>query len=211
MAYDLATAKIRLGIAADDTSKDVAIDTCLDMAQALAETYCDRGFSLAAEVQEIHGFDQRTLRTYRYPIATLNSVESVAPGASYTIALDSIVVFAKSGEIILSEYVGGTKVKVDYSGGYDVFPKDLEWALWGIFDAVWYSTPGMGIDAGADTTDIGPIKSFWINGVRLEYSISTSNAAASVNAAKDELYGILPLTSIAVLSRYRAESALSGG
>jgi hypothetical protein len=210
MAYDLVTAKKRLGIT--DDSQDAAITACLAMAQSLAETFCDRGFTLMAETQEMRGLYQNTLRTYRYPIKEVTGVFSLTPGSDlYEWPIDTLTVFKKSGEIVLQGSISGVQIQVDYEGGYETFPTDLEFALWGIFDAVWYSTPGMGVIPGeATSSDPGTIKSFWINGVRLEYVTGSSGSAAS-SASKEELYGILPLTSVAVLSAYKAESALSGG
>lgn len=212
MAYDLVTAKIRLGIPTEDTSKDDEINVCLDMALALAETYCDRGFMLMQEEQEVRGVEQNVLRTFRYPIKVVNSVKSVSPGANYDWSADQWTIFKKVGEIVLSGCISGTQVLVDYEGGYEVLPSDLEWALWNIFDAIWWSTPGMGIEAGeSDNTGPGDVKSFWINGVRIEYASTTTASAAIANNSKEEVYGMLPLISISVLSKYRAESALSGG
>lgn len=213
MTYNVDTAKARLGIPDSDTSKDDAITACLAMGMAVAETYCDRGFQLTQEVQEIYGLYQRTLRTYRYPIKVVNSVKTISPGADpYEVDPSTLTIFKKDGQIIASGGLSGTQVQIDYEGGYDPLPVDLEWALWGIFDAIWYSTPGFGVAPGdTGTAEPGVIKSFWINGVRLEYSTSSSSAAAAVNAEKEELYGVIPLPSVSVLSRYRAESALSGG
>lgn len=212
MAYDLASAKIRLGLSPEDTSKDDEITACLQMAQSLAETYCDRGFTLMQETQEIHGVEQNVLRTYRYPIKVVNSVQSLSPGANYDWSVGQWTVFKKNGEIVLSGPISGTQVLVDYEGGYEVFPPDLEWALWNIFDAIWYSTPGMGIEAGeGEASGPGDVKSFWINGVRIEYASTTTASAAIATNSKEEVYGMLPLISISVLSKYRAESALSGG
>lgn len=210
MAFDLVTAKERLGIT--DSTQDAAITACLMIAQSLAETYCDRGFSLMVETQQIHGLYQNVLRTYRYPIKEVTGIFSVTPGSDdYEWPLDSITVFNKSGEIVMPGGLSGTQIQIDYEGGFEVIPPDLEFALWGIFDAIWFSTPGFGIPAGEVTvSDPGTIKSFWINGVRLEYVTGSSSSSAS-NASKEELYGILPLTSVAILASYKAESALSGG
>lgn len=209
MAFTLEFAKKRLGIDEQDTSQDDAIKACLAVALSLAETYCDRGLEFKEDVvEEFERMWQRTLRVYRYPIKEVTSINTIDPVLQSSMQANSDVWLDKKAGIIKGVWCG-YDVEVTYSGGYDPLPADLEYGLWLVFDAVWYSTPGMGQAAGSSSEDTaGPIRAFTINGVRMEYSTKT-NAFGSSGGSIDP-YGIIPENAIAVLDKYRAETALSG-
>lgn len=209
MAFDLITAKKRLGIPDEDTSQDAAIQACLAIAMSLAETYCDRGLEYKEDVvEDFERQTERVIRVYRYPIKEVDSILAMDPALQNSMQANSDIWLDKKAGMIKGVWYG-YDVTVTYDGGYDPLPADLEYGLWLVFDAVWYTTPGMGLAAGSSSEDTaGPIRSFTINGVKIDYSVKT-NAFGSGGGSIDP-YGIIPENAIAVLDKYRAETALSG-
>lgn len=209
MAYTLDAAKTRLGIDTQDTSQDDAIKACLAVAMSLAETYCDRGLEFKADVvDEFEHSMERVLRVYRYPIKEVKSIDTIDPVLQSSLQANSSIWLDKKAGMIKGLW-WGYDVQVTYDGGFDPLPADLEYGLWLVFDAVWYSTPGMGQVAGSSSEDAaGPVRSFTINGVRIDYAAKTSSFASSGGSI--DPYGIIPENAIAVLDKYRAETALSG-
>lgn len=146
--FDLATAKARLG--ASDGSKDAIIQMGLDTALAMAERYCDRRFAYAAETARFYHFQGDTLFLPRYPIEAVIS----------TSGLPDIKVHHRLGTLELPGFSAVEEAVVSYSGGYQVYPPDLELALWGIFDNVYPALSGAAPAAVDSVTipDVGTIR-----------------------------------------------------
>ncbi len=147
--YDIATAKLRLGI--NDATMDPLVQLALDSALAVAEKYCDRQFAYRADVARFYNFGGDTLFLPRYPIEAVFATNGLP---------DSIEIHHRLGTIEIGSYVTASDIRVDYSGGYRVFPPDLELAFWGIFDTIYPTLSGATPAAVESVTipDVGTIR-----------------------------------------------------
>ena len=142
MIFDLATAKTRLNIVG--TTQDGEIQAALDASLAIAEAYCKRRFSYAAEIAHYYHVEAGYLFVDRYPI---NSVTSVVRSNGQSDV--KYKVNKSSGFLDLHGCYTDEELQVTYSGGYATLPADLEYALWGIFDGVWSNMNNAGsVSAG---------------------------------------------------------------
>jgi hypothetical protein len=97
------------------------------------------------------------------------------------------------GRLELKNYNRSDDLYVKYSGGYVVFPADLELALWGIFDATFASIDkamsGEGITGGSGT-GYGDISSINIPDVgTVSFASTASSTTTSAVAAQNALWG----------------------
>ena len=190
--FDLATAKIRLGIAAVDTTKDALLSNAISAALSIAESYCDRKFLYAAESQKFNHFHGATMSLIRYPLVNVTSVAKNGAGVSGYKVINS------TGQIEFDHHVRHDELTVQYTGGYTVLPDDLLLALWRIFDAIWSDMPGGGAAAGAAAVD--KIKSIEIPDVgRITMDTGGNSSAAGSSS------GLIDNVTAALLSFYRRE------
>jgi hypothetical protein len=233
MTWDITTAKLRLGI--EDDTQDAALQSAMDVALAVAEGYCDRRFLKQADTQEFPLPTGPTLLVRRYPLVSLETIAPLDPqdeppvepvdvsatwridkrrgivfmvgmppwGASYTtpVAPGAFYAGARAGFVL------------NYTGGYDPLPADLEQALWMVFDAVWFSTPGWGAEAGSQSgAGGGAVKSFSIDGSTISFDNASGNEAASQSGGSVGAWGpYLPLGATSLLQQYRAETVVGVG
>ena len=209
MAFDLDTAKKRLGIAAEDTTQDAAITAALATALGLAEKYCDRRFMFAADTESFFQCRGQSVTLRRYPV---KAIDSIAYFPDNDLDPPDYYLAAEYGILTFKAWFMGTGLDVTYQGGYEQLPPELEAALWFIFDSVWAMTPGMGLEAGDldGSSGSAPVKGFGINGVRLDYDTTAGESGATASGGDVKAHGLIPASAIAVLDLYRAEGALSG-
>ena len=188
MSFDLAGAKTRLNITG--TTQDVEIQAALNASLAIAEAYCKRKFSFAAEIAHYYHVEAGYLFVDRYPI---NSVTSAVRNNGQSNI--KYKVNKSAGFLDLHGRYSDEEIQVTYSGGYATLPDDLLVALWGIFDGVWASSQGSTGPA------VGAIESVSLTGVgtvRMSTGGSTSTGGSS---------GAVPAMASAILSAYRREMA----
>ena len=125
MAWDVTTAKTVLGIDAGDTSKDVAIQQALDVVMSTVEKAVGRGLLYARETVYLPT-RLRTVLLPRYPVAVVHSP-----------AIEFMHKNGQNGIVVLANAGTEPQTVVDYEGGYDPLPVDLEQAMWEIFLFVW--------------------------------------------------------------------------
>lgn len=221
MLLDLDLLKSRLGIPADDDTKDAVIEMVGEQAQALAENYCDRKFDYGVDDETFPGVT-RSFQVRRYPI---KSVEKISVGTDLdepdTNHQELTVrrVDPAKGLVWPGSYnwagAGGQwpVIHCEYTGGYIEPPIDLYWALSQIFDELWASTPGAGLEPG----DVGggsfdAVKRFSVVGA---YSVelgSTGDAGGgSGSGGGDNTWGILSPGITAVLDGYRRAARIGIG
>lgn len=212
MAFNLATAKARLGLPADDTSQDVQLTTALNVSLAMAENYCDRRFAFVREVARFPLNNWPQLLVRRYPIARVYALR--LPPDGHEADVSELQLHHEHGIVYMrgcgwgGAYRTSDAVELDYEGGFKVLPADLEFALWLVFDQVWSSTPGMGLPAGSTTAD-GAVRSFSIDGMSIGYDTAAAQGNAGGGGAS--AWGAIPAWAIAVLDLYRAESVVGVG
>jgi hypothetical protein len=209
MAFNLATAKDRLGIPADDTSRDAQITGALNVSLAMAEKYCDRRFAFVREVARFPLNNWPQLLVRRYPIVRVYALRLPPNGQEADVS--ELQVHHEHGIVYMcgcGGYRTTDAVELDYEGGFKVLPADLEFALWLVFDQVWSTTPGMGLPAGSTSAD-GAVRSFSIDGMSIGYDTSAAQGNAGGGGAS--AWGAIPAWAIAVLDLYRAESVVGVG
>lgn len=171
MAYDIETARVRVGLQATDSSQDVTITAAMDAALGYAEKYCDREFMREADVEaEFIHFDAAELQLRRFPVAAVASVDDG------TRAIADYHLNAKGGRIVFDSRVRSHVLKVKYTGGYEILPADLEMALWRLFDNAWSAFTASA--AGGQVAG-GAIKAIRSNGASIEYDTSAASSGGS--------------------------------
>lgn len=231
MTWDVATARVRLGLAEDDSSKDPQILSAMAIALAAAEAYCDRRFLKQQDTDEFVDVARPVLLVRRYPLASLVGLMPLGPLADpppEPMAIPAkwridqrrgMVYMVGGGPAWPIAEVGSAPAPVawpprggfalTYVGGYEPLPADLEAALWMAFDAVWWTTPGYGLPGGTQTAGgSGAVRAFTMDGTRIEYDTSVAKNAAG--SGRPEAWGILPATAVGILDLYRAETAWGG-
>lgn len=189
--FDTATAKTRLNITG--TLQDAAINASISTALAVAERYCDRQFAYATDTVKFYEFFGHIMFLPRYPVASVISVTGL-PSKYY--------VNGRLGSIEFGGDVHVADATINYVGGYQVLPADLELALWLLFDDIWAITPGGGSGAGASGGSGSQISSISVPDVgTLRFDNGKSaNAGAGANIGA---VGIIPANAINLLEPYR--------
>jgi hypothetical protein len=176
------------------------VQPILDAAMALAETYCDRKFMEADEVEQVVPFAGNAIRVIRYPITSVASIVGDTGGAvtGFHVSRDSGVIFMNRGH-------SAAELTVSYKGGYAVLPDVLLLALWALFDSIWAATPGAGAAVGAGGSGSGDIERITIPDVgSISYRAAGSGggSSGSVHGA----VGFMNDMAAAILNMYRRES-----
>lgn len=146
MAFDLPAARARIGLVAGDTTRDAELTLAMNVALARAERFCNRNFTRRREVREFLHFTGDTAQLHRYPLQAVHSIETdgvVAVPTGYHIHNDG-------GRILFDAWQRCHRLVIDYTGGYNQLPADLELALWLLFDGTLASlNPSAGAAAAA--------------------------------------------------------------
>lgn len=188
MSFDLKSARVRVGLPADDTSKDTQLIGAINASLAVAENYCDRYFVWVQD--ESASFYYQASKKYslkRYPIEEVTEIiDSDGNFPDYK-------VHHLLGRIELKNYNRAEELRIIYTAGYRVFPADLELALWGIFDATFSSIDkamsGEGISDG-NAAGYGDISSISIPDVgTVSFASTASSITTSAVASKNALWG----------------------
>jgi len=196
MSVILPILRVRIGLAADDTTKDTELTLSFNTAVALAENYCDRKFDYKADAIEYFTYDSdKTISLERYPLLSITSITT----HDSQIVTPPIRFDRKAGIVYLCGYANDEELTVEYAGGYQVLPDDLLQAFLFIFDGVWKDNSG----SSGGSTPTGDIKAISIPDVgRVEFD--TGSAAASSTGD----WGMIPDNATAILSHgYRREYA----
>jgi hypothetical protein len=187
MSFDLQSARVRVGLNAADTTKDPQIIGAINASLAIAENYTDRYFVYKEEEAHFYYTASNRYTLKRYPI---NQVFEVNDSDG---SFPDYHVHKLFGRLELKNYNRSDDLYVKYSGGYVVFPADLELALWGIFDATFASIDkamsGEGITGGSGT-GYGDISSINIPDVgTVSFASTASSTTTSAVAAQNALWG----------------------
>ena len=192
MAWDLATARPKIGLAATDTSRDGDLSVAMAVALDVIERYLDRGILFQNMVEtavEMHG---RRVSLYRYPIVVVDAVTKTGAsdqGAGAPIGTNQYLTDDPAGLLIFKTSTIVDKVTVVYKGGYVIIPAALEWAMWTTFGTIWGEMfPGATAGGGGSTGGIvvagsGDLKSVTIFGVgKLDYDVGSTVSGGSGNS-----------------------------
>jgi len=188
MSFDLKSARVRVGLKEDDTSKDPQLKSAINAALAVAENYCDRYFVWVDD--EVARFYYQASKRYslkRYPIEEVTEIRD-SDGQFPEYRVHHVL-----GRIELKQFNYADEIMFTYTAGYRVFPADLELALWGIFDATFASIDkamsGEGI-SGGNAAGYGDISSISIPDVgTVSFASTASSITTSAVASKNALWG----------------------
>ena len=193
MAWDLATARPRIGLAATDTTRDGDLLLAMAVTLDVIERYLDRGIlfqNMVETMVEVHG---RRAQLYRYPLVSMDAV-TTSGASSYTagtpINASHYLTDDPIGMLIFKTATIVDKVTVVYKGGYVILPAALEWAMWTTFGTIWGEMfPGAAAGGGGGGTGgivvagSGDLKSVTIFGVgKLDYDVGSTVSGGSGNS-----------------------------
>lgn len=187
MAFDIITARVKIGLQENDSSKDVILKLTMEQVVSIAEKYCDRKFVFGIGVAEFFNVNyEKRFQLPRYPVKQIASIEGVSVGYQ---------LHQELGMVLFDCPVSSRYIKINYAGGFDPLPGDLELAFWGMFDVVYQQNTSGGVASGLDK--------IVIQGVG---SISYSDNASSGGGTGDTMGGLIPALSLGVLNLYRRYS-----
>lgn len=185
MAFDLSTAKLRVGLPAGVPEDN--IEFALSVALTAAEKYCDRFFLYRDETVWFYYWVGDTLQLPRYPIDQLYSATGLSTSEFELHHLGGKIKFKKQRSF--------DEIEINYAGGYKVLPPDLELALFIIFDSVYASLqPG-----GAHVAGASAITSISIPDVG---TIRYSDGGKGSSSSGDGI-GIIPDAAVRLLEPYK--------
>ena len=190
MAWDLATAKLYLGANDPDTPEgDLVIQQVLDETLASIQEALGRDLLLDRVVERYTFVDSQTLLMHRFPIKVVHTITMTSNASPWP---NNVEVHRRTGWIRSNQFPGQREVVVDYEGGYEKLPVELERAMWSAFLTLHADTnPTTGAPpAGAGTTVVagsGEVSSVTLadfGTIRYDVGSSVSQAATAAEAAE---------------------------
>ncbi len=171
MAYDLETARVRIGLNEGDTTKDGMLTIAMNASLGEAQKYCNRQFFFVHEKVEFIHFAANMATLSRYPVRRIFSIDLDGNRLSDT----QYHTHHSEGKIIFDNRQVAHSMVVDYEGGYVQLPSELELALWMMFDIFWAS-----VSATTGAQSLGEIKSISVPDVgKIDYGTSSSTSSTS--------------------------------
>jgi hypothetical protein len=169
MAYDIETARVRIGLEPTDISKDAELTAAMEASLGFAEKYCDRFFMFKEDTAEFIHFTDSDVQLHRYPVTSVTSIDSNGSPVVVDYHIEK-----NTGRLVFDSRICSHTLLVAYSGGYSVLPSDLELALWRLFDSNWSV-----ISATTSTAAVGggAIKAISSSGARVEFDTSSGNSS----------------------------------
>jgi hypothetical protein len=211
MTIDIETLRVRAGFPVDDTTHDDELNAALAQAWGLIETYCDRAFEAADEIEEFDAFDtfDRALRLRRYPVDLVTSITIFGqPVTQWRLN-------KKAGIVHPWPHCGfpffdttQPTIEIEYHGGYDPLPADLEWAVLAVFDMVWAANPAWGGGVGLVVDDVKKLSIVGVGSLDFGAASTAKGAGASVEAG--EAWGPISGEVMDVLRLYRSNVPVGG-
>ena len=176
----------RIGLDSTDKSEDVKLTAAHLATMNIAENYLDRKLDKMNEIEEHYHKSGGVISLRRYPIETINSITS--DGAALTdYQLDD-----ETGLIYAEARLSAKHLVINYEGGFDEYPEDLELAILDLFDNVYSQSITTG-----DSSLSGAVSGYSIAGVgSIKFDTSEGSSWG----------GIMPATSAAIFDQYRRES-----
>lgn len=223
MAWTVEQARIYLGLdpptgPPSSGPEDVLIQLVLDETLAAVQGVLGRELELARQTDNFYLVTSDTILLPRFPIVTIHAIDrnGVTPAGSVFGGTDTLIVQNEVGWITSPEFAGALEVSVDYEGGYDTLPLDLEQDMWSAFltrygdkDPTTGAPPIAG--QGTVTSGSGDVSSVTIADFgTIKYDVgSTVSAGETSEATVAAQYGWLSPWA-ATWDRYRAGQAGAG-
>jgi hypothetical protein len=195
MTITIEQLRVRVGLDANDTSKDADIILVQGTANSLIEAYLDRWLTEDAYIEQFTHEVNGHISLRAYPIVAIDTVMSTSGrNVNYHVNIEDGLVFFDG---ISAEH----QLTIEYVGGYGMtypMPPGIELAILLTFDQVW-----AGMTATADNIGVmsGVVKSIAADGANISFDTSASGSASD---AYDTDTG-LPGNVIGMLRFYRRE------
>lgn len=184
LGLTIETLRQHAGLAPSDASKDAEIEAAFLLALETLEAYLDRWLTLAAYTeQEVHVVG-REISLKAYP---LQSVESLKGDSGAALAYHAE---KPTGVLKLDSFICYHTVDIEYTGGFQILPGPLQMALLATFDNVW------AVYSPTDSGGAKEVKAMTVDGMRVEYNVSSTSASASA-------FGAIPASALSMLDPYR--------
>jgi hypothetical protein len=211
MTIDIETLRVRAGFPADDDTHDADLNAALAQAWGLVETYCDRKFEAADEVEEFDAFEMfdQALRLRRYPVDSVASLTIFGEPVTQW-RLNKAAGIVRPWPRFWFPFLDATNptIAVSYHGGYDPLPADLEWAVLAVFDVVWGGNPAWGGGSGLVIDDVKKLSIVGVGSLDFGGTSPAVGAGASVEAG--EAWGPVSGEVMDILRLYRSNVPIGG-
>ncbi len=148
MAWTVDQGREYLGLDSGDTSQDTRIQQVMDQTLSALEVALGRRLLFAREVETYYYLNSISLLLPRFPVKEVFTL--VDPSTNFGFNLSRLKVRKSIGEIIHPELVGHEEIEVDYEGGYETLPPDLERDMWAAFQVLY---DRVNVDTGAPDTE----------------------------------------------------------
>ena len=210
MAWDLATAKIYLKIDPADTSKDAQIEGVMDYVLSSIETALQRGLFFLRQTVRFQYVDVNRLYLPRYPIATVFAIRDGNDNE-----VEDFTVHSRTGWVQMLR-IPASPIEVDFDGGFQILPPDLERAMWEAFMDVWsrtdQDTGGPPESGGTVVQGSGDVKSLTVfDSFKVDYDVGATALSSNTGLAQDQYdWGWLSPWA-ATLAFYRSEDGTGLG
>lgn len=180
MPWDLDTVRAVAGYQPADTTHDAALMRVMDVVLATVENLLDRPLLRKRECVEFFNVNDRRLQLPRYPVCKV-----FAPQEGVIVHNRRGWIEPATGQCWRPDDMG--RVVVDYEGGYDPLPSDLEDALLGAFSFRWdHSDPttGLPVAGGGAATTGGEVSRVTINDFGSVSFASGGSSAAQASSTQ---------------------------
>lgn len=173
MAWNLATAKKYLGLEGDDTKDEMIVERMAYTQQSI-ETVLGRG--ILRERQTVKFVCHRPSATVQLPRAPITEVFTINGGE----APADMQIHHDVGLICYPTFAGEQTLEVDYEGGYDPIPLDLENCMWQAFMTAWgqidQTTGGPPADGSSGIIEgSGEVKSMTVfDAFKVDYDVGST-------------------------------------
>lgn len=182
--------RVRVGLQPADASRDVEIEASFTEAILSINDYLDRVLQLGDQSKTETHFRGTVISLPAYPIELV--VKLIADGDSPEFHVDK-----SRGLIMLDSSIAAHVLAVDYRGGYDIFPADIQAAAIATFDNVWQFMNSTSIAASSTAVT----KSLAVDGMRVDYFDPNKGTSTK------EPVGYIPASVIDSLEGYRRITA----
>lgn len=174
MAWDLDTAKELLGIDPGDTTQDANVQRAMDVTLNAVETRLGRQLLRAREtVRFISPPGCCDIQVTRFPIIEVYTVND-AP------LPDACEIHHTVGAIYCPAIAQDREVIIDYEGGYDPLPPELENVMWSAFVDHWSgldpATGGPPVEEVAGEQSVKSVTVF--DGFKVDYATSSTSSSS---------------------------------
>lgn len=219
--------RARIGLDPADSTRDTELQLCSDMALNVVETYLDRFLVYQAQSSMFYGCST-SFQLMRWPVDEAQTVTIQSYGLGNLtfgtgfLPSDRIpdtnnfayfAIDSERGIIYTPPTAYGWPIQIDYTGGYNILPSALNWAIYSVFDVYWAVTPGWGAAIGTGFVGAGDVKKISLVGVgSIDFDTGTSVLGANTTAqGSTEPWSLIPVYVVAILDRYRNHSSVGVG